>query len=161
MECLWRNLNDLAGNQMQIKANEKVQMSMEIPSGMLFLLRHLFRCGILMRIRKFGLRRVVRHEMEKSMSGIGHFSFWNCDAPNGFIKLEMTLVDQNNFPLSGVLVFLHPSLNKFKISGDNRLKRLGWWYGTCQCTNLKMANFYSRYLWASSYFSYGLSIPTL
>jgi len=40
------------------------------------------------------------------VGAVSHFSFWNCDVPNNFIKLKLTLEDQNGQPAAGYRVEL-------------------------------------------------------
>ncbi len=134
-------LYDLAGNQLQIKANEKVQMSMEIPSGMRSSASPLIPLWYFDENKEIWVEEgSATRNGNRYVGDIGHFSFWNCDAPNGFIKLEMTLVDQNNFPLSGVLVFLTDLSTNSKSPGTTDSK--GWVGGMVPANaNLKMEIF--------------------
>jgi len=40
------------------------------------------------------------------VGSVGHFSFWNCDAPISFVNFEATFKDQNGNPLKSTLVTL-------------------------------------------------------
>ncbi len=132
---------DQAGSLLQVKANEKVQMSIEIPSGMLSSASPSIPLWYFDENKEIWVEEgSATRNGNRYVGDIGHFSFWNCDAPNGFIKLEMTLVDQNNFPLSGVLVFLTNLSTNSKSPGTTDSK--GWVGGMVPAnSNLKMEIF--------------------
>jgi hypothetical protein len=42
---------------------------------------------------------------------VSHFSFWNCDVPNNFVNLKMTVKTQDNLPAKNYKVSLRNTLN--------------------------------------------------
>jgi hypothetical protein len=42
---------------------------------------------------------------------VSHFSFWNCDVPNNFVTLKLTLKDQNAQPAAGYQIQLRNTAN--------------------------------------------------
>jgi hypothetical protein len=48
---------------------------------------------------------------------VSHFSFWNCDVPNNYVTLTMTLQNQNAQPLQGYKVVLTNTSNNSSAGG--------------------------------------------
>jgi hypothetical protein len=45
---------------------------------------------------------------------VAHFSFWNCDVPNNFVNLKLTLKNQNGTTLTGYKIELRNTVNNSK-----------------------------------------------
>jgi hypothetical protein len=48
---------------------------------------------------------------------VSHFSFWNCDVPNNFVNLKLTLKDQSGNPAIGYKVALKNTANSSTVYG--------------------------------------------
>lgn len=118
-------LVDLAGNQLQIKPNVQVQMTMEIPATMQSSALPTIPLWYFDEIKAIWVEEGSGNLVGNKYVGfVNHFSFWNYDIPKNLIKLEMTILDQYNQPVSGYEVRLTNLSNNSQSNGFT--DALGW-----------------------------------
>jgi hypothetical protein len=118
-------LMDAAGNPLQLANGKQAEISNEVPPSLLA------SAPSTIPLWHFDTNKMIWIEEgtatlngNKYVGKVSHFSFWNCDEPMNAINLEMTLVDQNNLPLTGYTVKLtNPTTNSvgYGITNSN-----GW-----------------------------------
>jgi protocatechuate 3,4-dioxygenase beta subunit len=105
-------LYDASGNALQLAETQEATISLDIPSSSVSSAPASIALWYFDEVKGIWVEEGrAMLQGNKYVGTVKHFSFWNCDTPEAAIQLEMTLIDQNNNPLSGYTVKLTNTAN--------------------------------------------------